>query len=252
MRPAPPHSFGPCVRLCSRHSRPRRPTARVQLREPFPGIRVPLRCTAWTRLRRPNSGSSKRRVRTDRSILVALVDQVLDALAGTEGEMVLFPKSDHPGNSLTATLQLFIGKRACHTAGRFKSPFDDFLRRQAHTAGERRFQQFLPVKGKVYRHRNQDNLDGPSGAARRGSGGLGGQPLEVYGQRVYNSDGCLEPDGLPSIGMTLTMSTSPDTVSRRPRPSRSCWALHCHSRATSGAVRFGTLSWAKQRRGGCC
>src|ERR1039458_1755312 len=42
---------------------------------------------------------------------------------------------------------------------------------------------------------------------------LGGQALVVYGQRVYNSDGCLEPDGLPSIGMTPTMSTSPDTAS---------------------------------------
>ena len=34
---------------------------------------------------------------------------------------------------------------ALYTAGRFKSPFHDFLRRAAHTAGERRFEQLLPV-----------------------------------------------------------------------------------------------------------
>ena len=60
--------------------------------------------------------------------------------------MVLLPESDHVGNSLTAPLQLFTGKRSLHTAGRFQSPFDDFLRRPAHTAGERRFEQFLPVR----------------------------------------------------------------------------------------------------------
>ena len=60
--------------------------------------------------------------------------------------MVFFPKNDHSGNSLKAPLQFFIGKRVRHTAGRFKSPFDDFLRRPAHTAGECRFKQFLPVR----------------------------------------------------------------------------------------------------------
>ena len=79
-------------------------------------------------------------------MLAALVDEVLDALAGTEGEMVLFPKSDHAGNGLPPPFPLFIGKRGRHTAGRFKSPFDDFLRRAAHTTGERRFQQSLPVR----------------------------------------------------------------------------------------------------------
>ena len=42
---------------------------------------------------------------------MALVDQVLDALAGTEGEMVLFPKCDHAGNGLSPPLALFIGRR---------------------------------------------------------------------------------------------------------------------------------------------
>jgi hypothetical protein len=78
-------------------------------------------------------------------MFAALVDQVLDALAGTEGEMVLFPKSDHAGNGLPP-LPLFIGKRRRHATGRFKSPFDDFLGRAAHTSGERRFQQLLPVR----------------------------------------------------------------------------------------------------------
>ncbi len=41
---------------------------------------------------------------------MAFVNQVLDALTGTEREMVLFPESDHAGNSLTAPLHLFLGK----------------------------------------------------------------------------------------------------------------------------------------------
>ena len=77
---------------------------------------------------------------------MALVDQVLYALARAEGEMVLIPKSDHTGNSLTAPLQIFLGRRARHTAGHFQSPFDDFLWRATHTEGERRFKQFLPVR----------------------------------------------------------------------------------------------------------
>ena len=60
---------------------------------------------------------------------MALVDQVLDAFAGTEGEMVLFPKSDHAGNRPTAPLQLLIGKRARRTTGRLKSPFDHLDRK---------------------------------------------------------------------------------------------------------------------------
>lgn len=78
--------------------------------------------------------------------MVPLVDQVLYALTGTEGEMVLLPKSGHAGNGLTAPLPLFIGKRARHTAGCFQSPFDDFFGRPAHIARECRFQQFLPVR----------------------------------------------------------------------------------------------------------
>ena len=82
----------------------------------------------------------------DRSILVALVDQVLDALAGTEGEMVLFPKGDHAGNGPPPPFARFIGKCNRPTGGCFQSPFDDFLRRPAHTAGKRRFAQLLPVR----------------------------------------------------------------------------------------------------------
>ena len=94
----------------------------------------------------------------DRSILVAFVDQVLDALAGTEGEMVVSMKSEHAGNGLAAPFQLFLGKRGRCAGGHFQSPFDDLLRRTAHTAGKRRFQQLLPVGCELDRHRFQYNL----------------------------------------------------------------------------------------------
>ena len=72
---------------------------------------------------------------------MALVDQVLDALAGTEGEMVLFPKSGHAGNSLTAPLQFFIGKRARHAGGRFNEP----VRRLPQATGPHRGRVPLPA-----------------------------------------------------------------------------------------------------------
>jgi hypothetical protein len=74
------------------------------------------------------------------------VYQVLDAIAGTEGEMVLFPKSDHAGDGLPPLFPLFLGKRGRCAGSRFQSPFDDFLGRAAHTAGERRFEQLPPVR----------------------------------------------------------------------------------------------------------
>ena len=60
--------------------------------------------------------------------------------------MKLPPKSGHAGNCLPSPRQFFVRKRARHGAGRFKSPFDDFLRRPAHTACERSFKQFLAVR----------------------------------------------------------------------------------------------------------
>jgi hypothetical protein len=57
---------------------------------------------------------------------VALVDHVLDALAGTEGEMVLFPKSERAGDGLPP-FPLFLGKRGRRAGDRFQSVFDDFL-----------------------------------------------------------------------------------------------------------------------------
>ena len=54
------------------------------------------------------------------------MDQVLDALAGTQGEMVFFPERQHAGDCLAAVLPLFIGKSV------------------PHTTGERRFEQLLP------------------------------------------------------------------------------------------------------------
>src|ERR1035441_1280560 len=81
---------------------------------------------------------------------------------------------------------------------------------------------------------------------------LSDYPLAVYGRRVYTLDGCPELNCLPLTGMMPTVPTLPDTASYRPRPSRSSWALHCHLRWTGAAVRIGTPSWAKQRRGDCC
>ena len=94
----------------------------------------------------------------DRSILAALADEVLDALAGTEGEMVVSMKSEHAGNGLAAPFQLFPGKRGRCAGGHFQSPFDDLLRRTAYTASKRRFQQLLPVGRELDRHRFQYNL----------------------------------------------------------------------------------------------
>jgi hypothetical protein len=74
------------------------------------------------------------------------MDQVMDAQTGTQGEMVFIPESEHACNGLAAPFPLFIGKRNRPTGSRFKSPFDDFLRRAAHTSGERGFEQLPAVR----------------------------------------------------------------------------------------------------------
>jgi hypothetical protein len=73
------------------------------------------------------------------------MDQVLDAQAGTQGEMVLITKSEHVGDRLAALFPFFIGNHSRTTGCRFESPFHDFLGRAAHTAGERGFEQLLTV-----------------------------------------------------------------------------------------------------------
>jgi hypothetical protein len=55
------------------------------------------------------------------------MDQVLDAEAGTQGEMVFFPESENAGDRLAAPLPLLIGRGSRPTGRRFESPFDDFL-----------------------------------------------------------------------------------------------------------------------------
>ncbi len=74
------------------------------------------------------------------------MDQVLDAEAGTQGEMVFFPESENAGDGLAAPFPLLIGNRSRPTGRRFESPFDDFLGRAAHTSGERGFEQLLAVR----------------------------------------------------------------------------------------------------------
>jgi len=73
------------------------------------------------------------------------MDQVLNALAGTEGEMVFLPKSEHAGDGLPPPFPLFLGKRGRCDGSSFQSPFDDFLRRTTHTTSERSLKQRLPV-----------------------------------------------------------------------------------------------------------
>ena len=51
-----------------------------------------------------------------RSILVSLMNQVLNAQAGTEREMVFFAKSQHACNRLEAPFPLFDGERKQPTA----------------------------------------------------------------------------------------------------------------------------------------
>ncbi len=89
------------------------------------------------------------------------MDEVLDALAGTEGEMVLFSKSEHARDGLAPPLPLFIGKGGCWAGSHFQSAFDDFFGRTAHTAVERSLEQLLPVRCEVDRHRYKYTL-GPS------------------------------------------------------------------------------------------
>ena len=74
------------------------------------------------------------------------MDQVLDALAGAEGEMVFFPKSEHACDGLPPPFPLFFGKRGRRAGSSFQSPFDDFLRRTTHTVSECRLKQRLPVR----------------------------------------------------------------------------------------------------------
>jgi len=79
-------------------------------------------------------------------MFMALVDQVLDALAGTKGEMVFFPKGQHTGDGPPSLFTLSLGKRGYCTARRLQSTLDDFLGRTAHTAGQRCREQLLPVR----------------------------------------------------------------------------------------------------------
>jgi hypothetical protein len=74
------------------------------------------------------------------------MNQVLNAEAGAQSEMVFLPEGEHACNGPAAPLVLFIGKRGHPTGGRFESPFDDFLGRAAHAAGERGFQELLAVR----------------------------------------------------------------------------------------------------------
>jgi hypothetical protein len=54
--------------------------------------------------------------------------------------------NQHAGDGLASPLPLFIGKCSAPTGCHFESPFDDFLRRAAHTTGERGFEQLLAVR----------------------------------------------------------------------------------------------------------
>jgi hypothetical protein len=74
------------------------------------------------------------------------MDQVPDAQTGTQREVVFLPKSEHAGYCLASLFPLFIGKRDRPTGSCFESPLDDFLRRAAHTTGERGFDQLLAVR----------------------------------------------------------------------------------------------------------
>ncbi len=87
------------------------------------------------------------------------MNQVLDALAGTEREMVFFPKSEHAGHSLPPPFPFFFGKRGRCADSYFQSPLDDLLGRTAHAASERRFEHLLPVGRELDHHRHQYNLD---------------------------------------------------------------------------------------------
>jgi hypothetical protein len=107
-----------------------------------------------------------------RSILVALVDEVLDALARTEGEVVLLPKSKHAGHSSPPPFPLFFGEGVPCAGSRLQRPYHDFLGRTAHTASERGFEQLLPMGCELDRHRYQYNL----GDAAAGPRSISGSP----------------------------------------------------------------------------
>jgi hypothetical protein len=60
--------------------------------------------------------------------------------------MVRLLELENSRDCLPPPLQLLIGKHSHRAGGGFERPFDDFLGRSTYTAGERRFQQFLPVR----------------------------------------------------------------------------------------------------------
>ena len=57
----------------------------------------------------------------DRSMLVALVDEVLDAQAGPQSEVVFLPESEDAGDGQAAPFPLFIEERNRPASGRFQS-----------------------------------------------------------------------------------------------------------------------------------
>jgi hypothetical protein len=89
---------------------------------------------------------------------MAFMDEVLDSLARTEGEVVLLLKSEHAGHRSTPPFLVLFGKGVHGSGSRLQCSFHDFLGRTAYTAGERRLEQLLPVRCKVDRHRYQYTL----------------------------------------------------------------------------------------------
>ena len=87
-----------------------------------------------------------------RSIFVALMDQIRNAQAGPQTEMIFLAERKHAGDGLTTPFPLLLRKCNLLSGDRFQGTFDNFFRGAAESAGERGFQHFLAALREIDGH----------------------------------------------------------------------------------------------------
>lgn len=88
----------------------------------------------------------------DRSIFVALMDQVRNVHAGSQSEVICFAKRKHAGDRLPTPFSLLLRKRALLSRNSFQGMFDDFFGGAAESAGKGGFQHFLAALREIDGH----------------------------------------------------------------------------------------------------
>jgi hypothetical protein len=88
----------------------------------------------------------------DRSIFVALMDQVRNAHAGPQPEVIFLAEREHASDGLPTPFSLLLRKRDLLSHYGFQGMFDNFFRRAAESAGERVFQHFLAALREIDGH----------------------------------------------------------------------------------------------------